>query len=75
MQDCAVLGGILAEGPDNINAVLKRFEAQRKPDVHALGTMDHQVQLHNHAMDYEIIPSPSCPCGCTRMQNPYFLVC
>ena len=45
MQDCAVLGDILAERPDDVDAVLERFEAQRKPDVHALGTMDHQVHL------------------------------
>ena len=43
LQDCAVLGDIAAQEPDSIDAALERYERQRKPDVHALGTMDHQV--------------------------------
>lgn len=43
MQDCAVLGDVVAGEPDSIDAALERYERQRKPDVHALGTMDHQV--------------------------------
>ena len=43
VQDCAVLGDIVAREPDSIDAALERYERQRKPDVHALGTMDHQV--------------------------------
>ena len=43
LQDCAVLGEIMAQEPDSIDAALERYERQRKPDVHALGTMDHQV--------------------------------
>ena len=44
-QDCAVLGDIIAQEPDSIDRALERYERQRKPDVHALGTMDHQVCL------------------------------
>lgn len=44
LQDCAVLGDIVAREPDSIDAALERYERQRKPDVHALGTMDHQVR-------------------------------
>ena len=44
LQDCAVLGNIVAREPDSIDAALERYERQRKPDVHALGTMDHQVR-------------------------------
>ena len=46
-QDCAVLGDIMAQEPDSIDAALERYERQRKPDVHALATMDHQVCPHN----------------------------
>ena len=38
-----MLGDIVAQNPDSIDASLERYERQRKPDVHALGTMDHQV--------------------------------
>ena len=43
MQDCSVLGDIVAQNPGSIDASLERYERQRKPDVSALGTMDHQV--------------------------------
>ena len=43
MQDCSVLGDIVAQNPGSIDASLERYERQRKPDVLALGTMDHQV--------------------------------
>ena len=44
LQDCAVLGDIVAQELDSVDAALERYERQRKPDVHALGTMDHQVR-------------------------------
>ena len=47
-----MLGDILEETPDNLDRALERFEARRKPDVHALGTMDHQV---------EVFPPKCCP--------------
>ena len=43
-QDCAVLSGILSETPDDLDAALERYERTRKPDAHALGTMDHQAR-------------------------------
>ena len=43
LQDCAVLGDIVAAGPDDLDSALERYERQRKPDAHALSTMDHQV--------------------------------
>jgi hypothetical protein len=43
VQDCAVLGDIVAAAPDDLDYALERYERQRKPDAHALGTMDHQV--------------------------------
>ena len=41
----------MAQDPNSIDAALERYERQRKPDVHALGTMDHQVSS----------PNTSCP--------------
>ncbi len=38
-----MLGDTMAQEPDSVDAALERYEQQRKPDVHALGTMDHQV--------------------------------
>jgi 2-polyprenyl-6-methoxyphenol hydroxylase-like FAD-dependent oxidoreductase len=46
LQDCAVLGDIVAAAPGDLDAALERYEAQRRPDVHALGTMDHQARMH-----------------------------
>ena len=63
MQDCAVLGDVVAGEPDSIDAALERYERQRKPDVHALGTMDHQVDsLH-------IVPCPVMPSPVTTLQS------
>ena len=44
LQDCAVLGDILSETPDDLDTALERYERTRKPDAHALGTMDHQAR-------------------------------
>ncbi len=38
-----MLGDIVAARPDDLDSALERYERQRKPDAHALGTMDHQV--------------------------------
>ena len=50
-----MLGDIVAQEPDSIDAALERYERQRKPDVHALGTMDHQVFTPN-----SLSPSLNC---------------
>ncbi|KAK9905507.1 hypothetical protein WJX75_001138 [Coccomyxa subellipsoidea] len=44
LEDCAVLGDIVAAAPDDLDYALERYERQRKPDAHALGTMDHQAE-------------------------------
>ncbi|BDA47389.1 Kynurenine 3-monooxygenase [Coccomyxa sp. Obi] len=44
LEDCAVLGDIVAARPDDLDSALERYERQRKPDAHALGTMDHQAE-------------------------------
>ncbi len=51
-QDCAVLGDIMAASPDSLDAALETYERRRKPDAHALGTMDHQVpcRISSHAV-------------------------
>ena len=46
-----MLGDIVAREPESIDAALERYERQRKPDVHALGTMDHQVDTHSNCPD------------------------
>ena len=57
VQDCAVLGDIVAREPDSIDAALERYERQRKPDVHALGTMDHQVgSQDSQCLDWSLKP-------------------
>lgn len=62
VQDCAVLGDIVAAAPDDLDNALERYERQRKPDAHALGTMDHQV-LENR-------PLPSLPIFSETVSNP-----
>lgn len=60
-QDCAVLGDIVAASPDDLDTALERYERQRKPDVHALATMDHQARAHHldpHA-SMSLQPEPS----------------
>ncbi len=47
VQDCAVLGDIVSAAPDDLDGALERYERQRKPDAHALATMDHQVRQHS----------------------------
>ncbi|CAL8472165.1 g11707 [Coccomyxa elongata] len=44
IRDCALLGDIVAARPDDLDSALERYERQRKPDAHALGTMDHQAE-------------------------------
>ena len=51
----------MAREPDSIDAALERYERQRKPDVHALGTMDHQVG----SSILIALMSPSIPVMCT----------
>ncbi len=51
----------MAREPDSIDAALERYERQRKPDVHALGTMDHQVG----SSILSALMSPSTPVMCT----------
>lgn len=43
LEDCTVLGEVLASAPSDIDAALQRYERRRRPNAHALGTMDHQV--------------------------------
>lgn len=63
-QDCAVLGDIVAAGPDDLDSALERYERQRKPDAHALGTMDHQV-----------CPAPTFICYTLRCRPPLSTAC
>ena len=39
-----VLAAALAGAPGDVDAALQRHERRRRPDAHALGTMDHQVR-------------------------------
>lgn len=43
LEDCTVLAAALAGAPGDADAALQRYERMRRPDAHALGTMDHQV--------------------------------
>ena len=66
LQDCSVLGDIVAREPDSIDAALERYERQRKPDVHALGTMDHQVTSRINCHDRSLNPTASTETTLTR---------
>lgn len=45
LEDCGVLAEALKGAAGDVDSALRRYERQRRPDVHALGTMDHQVGL------------------------------
>ncbi|KAK9836175.1 hypothetical protein WJX81_006914 [Elliptochloris bilobata] len=44
LEDCTVLAEALAGAAGDVDAALRHYERRRRPDAHALGTMDHQAE-------------------------------